>query len=179
MIKSPAVKKLERIRLVKPSNVTCQPIIKIYHCKGLNKRKLIKLEAQTYSPSDKEIVIDLSKIDQQKLLLAGDIMIKFHKQDVGSIWTYNVCRLQFNTAFIEKDNFLVAGKKHVSPESLQKEKNRNVLPEGFRIELQFSNYCDLCDSRETEINDLCERCIKQLNRHEDQVKSWKAAKDVF
>ena len=41
-----------------------------------------------------------------------------------------ICRIMFNTAFIQNGNYIVAGKMELSPEDIRKDKGK-ILPNDF------------------------------------------------
>lgn len=53
-------------------------------------------------------------------------------------------RIMFNTAFIQRGNYIKAGKMELSPEDIRKDKNK-IIPEDFIVYIHFENVCNVCD----------------------------------
>ena len=66
-----------------------------------------------------------------------------------------ICRIMFNTAFIQSGNYIKAGKMELSPEDIRKDKGK-IIPEDFIIYIHFDDVCNVCSPYETEIEDLCD-----------------------
>lgn len=75
--------------------------------------------------------------------------------------TSTMCRIMFNTAFIPRNNCLVAHKMNLSPEDIRKDKGK-VLPHDFTIYVFFEDFCKTCNSYDTEIEDLCDTCKHEI-----------------
>jgi hypothetical protein len=45
-----------------------------------------------------------------------------------------------------------------------------VLPHDFKIIIFFDDFCDICKSESTEIENLCLTCKEQLG--EGEIKDW-------
>ena len=71
----------------------------------------------------------------------------------------------FNTAFIQRGNYIKAGKMELSPQSIRND-NGQILPNNFMIYIFFEDFCTRCDPMATKVLDLCEDCLLQL---EDQT----------
>ena len=68
----------------------------------------------------------------------------------------------FNTAFIQRGNYIKAGKMELSPQSICDDKGEK-LPNDFIIYIFFEDYCKKCDPMTTQVLDLCEDCIDHLD----------------
>ena len=79
----------------------------------------------------------------------------------------------FNTAFIQRGNYIKAGKMELSPEDIRKDKNR-VIPENFIVYIHFEDFCNSCNPYETEIEDLCQRCRTEIG--EETIQEWQTVK---
>lgn len=56
----------------------------------------------------------------------------------------------FNTGFIQRGNYIVAGKMELSPEDIRKDKGK-IIPNDFKIFIFFDNFCSKCSPDKTEI----------------------------
>ncbi len=65
-----------------------------------------------------------------------------------------ICRIMFNTAFIQNGNYICAGKMQLSPEDIRKDKGK-ILDRDFKIYIFFDDFCFDCNPHRTEIKDLC------------------------
>lgn len=72
-----------------------------------------------------------------------------------------ICRIMFNTSFIQNGNYICAGKMQLSPEDIRKDKGK-ILPKEFLIYIFFDDFCFDCNHYTTEIADLCPKCVKEL-----------------
>lgn len=88
--------------------------------------------------------------------MRGDTKIIF--KHAGST---TICRIMFNTAFIQNGNYIVAGKMELSPEDIRKDKGK-VLQDNFKMFITFRDFCETCNPYTTEIVDLCEICKNEL-----------------
>ena len=66
-----------------------------------------------------------------------------------------ICRLMFNTSFIQRGNYIKAGKMELSPEDIRKD-NGKVVPTNFIVYIFFEDFCQTCNPYTTEIIDLCD-----------------------
>ena len=85
-------------------------------------------------------------------------------------------RIMFNTAFIQRGNYIKAGKMELSPEDIRKDKNR-VIPENFIVYIHFEDFCNSCNPYETEIEDLCQRCRTEIG--EETIQEWQTVKQIM
>jgi hypothetical protein len=51
-----------------------------------------------------------------------------------------ICRIMFNTAFIQNGNYICAGKMQLSPEDIRKDKGQ-ILKKEFAIYIFFDDFC--------------------------------------
>jgi len=100
--------------------------------------------------------MNLTDKEHDALTLRGDIKIIFKHAKSKTI-----CRIMFNTAFIQNGNYIVAGKMDLSPEDIRKDKGK-ILPNDFKMYIIFSDFCSKCNPYTTEIVDLCEICKNEL-----------------
>ena len=49
-------------------------------------------------------------------------------------------RIMFNTAFIQRGNYIKAGKMELSPEDIRKDKGK-VIPRDFIVYIHFDDFC--------------------------------------
>ena len=85
-------------------------------------------------------------------------------------------RIMFNTAFIQRGNYIKAGKMELSPEDIRKDKNK-IIPKDFIVYIHFDDFCTVCNPYETEIEDLCERCVNEIG--EATLNEWRLVKHVM
>jgi hypothetical protein len=76
----------------------------------------------------------------------------------------------FNTGFIKNENYIDAGKMHLSPEDIRKDKGK-LLPHDFVIYIFFEDFCKICKPDTTEIEDLCAMCKKEMG--EELLNEWR------
>ena len=72
-----------------------------------------------------------------------------------------ICRIMFNTAFIQNGNYICAGKMQLSPEDIRKDKGK-ILNKEFKIYIFFDDFCFDCNPYTTEIADLCQKCKQEI-----------------
>lgn len=84
-----------------------------------------------------------------------------------------ICRIMFNTAFIQNGNYICAGKMQLSPEDIRKDKGK-ILDSEFKIYIFFDDFCFDCSPYKTEIADLCPKCVEVLG--EKTINEWKDVK---
>ena len=82
----------------------------------------------------------------------------------------------FNTAFIQRGNYIKAGKMELSPEDIRKDKNKQI-PADFIVYIFFEDFCSICNPYETEIEDLCDRCKNEIG--EATLKEWIDVKKIM
>ena len=82
----------------------------------------------------------------------------------------------FNTAFIQRGNYIKAGKMELSPEDIRKDKNK-IIPEDFIVYIFFEDVCDVCNPYQTEIEDLCASCKTVIG--EETLNEWRMVKSVM
>lgn len=86
-----------------------------------------------------------------------------------------ICRIMFNTAFIQNGNYICAGKMQLSPEDIRKD-NGKILDRDFKIYIFFDDFCFDCSPHRTEIDDLCDKCSNVLG--EETINKWKEVKQI-
>ena len=120
------------------------------------------------------VIFLLDEKQQNQCLLQGDVKIIFSSE--GS-WSDKVMfRIMFNTAFIQRGNYIKAGKMELSPEDIRKDKNK-VIPEDFIVYIHFEDYCNVCNPYETEIDDLCTQCKAVIG--EATLNEWRTVKEIL
>ena len=82
----------------------------------------------------------------------------------------------FNTAFIQRGNYIKAGKMELSPEDIRKDNNK-IVPEDFIVYIHLEDFCNVCDPYETEIEDLCNECKQVIG--EFTLNEWREVKQIF
>jgi len=115
----------------------------------------------------------LNEQQQRSLILQGDVKIKF-KHSSFSVKT--MFRIMFNTAFIQRGNYIKAGKMELSPEDIRKDNNK-IVPEDFIVYIHLEDFCNVCDPYETEIEDLCNECKQVIG--EFTLNEWREVKQIF
>ena len=85
-------------------------------------------------------------------------------------------RIMFNTAFIQRGNYIKAGKMELSPEDIRKDKNK-IIPADFIVYIFFEDFCSDCNPYETEIEDLCDKCKNEIG--EATLKEWRDVKAIM
>ena len=93
--------------------------------------------------------------EKDSFLLNGDIMIKFKQS--GFLQNTEFCRIQFNPSFIQRGNYIRAGKMELSPEDIRKDKGKQI-PNDFKVLIYFEDICKTCNPQTTEIANLCNVC---------------------
>ena len=68
------------------------------------------------------------------------------------------------------------GKFELSPEDIRKDKGK-ILPTDFRILIFFDNFCTICDPYNTEIEELCGMCKKEMGPA--LLKEWTEVRDII
>ena len=81
----------------------------------------------------------------------------------------------FNTAFIQNGNYIKCGKMELSPEDIRKDKGKH-LPNDFKVYIFFDDFCDVCEPHDTELEDLCERCKKEIGP--SIMKQWYEVREI-
>ena len=107
------------------------------------------------------------------MILEGDIKIVFKHAGFTSKTMF---RMMFNTAFIQRGNYIKAGKMELSPEDIRKDKDK-VIPADFIVYIHFEDVCTRCSPYETEIDDLCENCVRIIGQ--DTLNEWRAVKKIL
>jgi hypothetical protein len=79
----------------------------------------------------------------------------------------------FNTAFIQRGNYIKAGKMELSPEDIRKDKDK-IIPKDFIVYIHFDDLCTKCSPYETEIEDLCAECKECIG--EATLDEWRTVK---
>ena len=82
----------------------------------------------------------------------------------------------FNTAFIQNGNYIKAGKMELSPEDIRKDNGKN-LPNDFKIYIFFDDFCTKCRPDQTEIEDLCDNCKRELG--EETINEWLEVRKII
>jgi hypothetical protein len=103
-------------------------------------------------------MMELTPEQKHSFTMHGDTKIIFKHQ--GFFETV-ICRIMFNTAFIQNGNYICAGKMQLSPEDIRKDKGK-ILNKEFKIFIFCEDFCDNCDPYRTEISDLCPNCKQEL-----------------
>ena len=98
--------------------------------------------------------------------MSGDVKMVF-KLSNFSFHNSTLFRIMLNTAFIQRGNYIKAGKMELSPEKLRRSNN---LPDNFIVYIFFEDFCLQCNPQETEVQDLCDKCKHQMG--EEVVKEW-------
>ena len=124
-IKSPSVKRLTSITfdsVPTVSNGGCDPGFDVYHCDGMDVKLIYSHRSgQTYKQKTHKgwIIMNLTEEQSMSFTMRGDTKIIF--KHAGST---TICRIMFNTAFIQNGNYIVAGKMELSPEDIRKDKGK-------------------------------------------------------
>ncbi len=87
-----------------------------------------------------------------------------------------ICRIMFNTAFIQRGNYIKAGKMELSPEDIRKDKDK-IIPKDFIVYIHFDDVCTKCSPYETEIEDLCNQCKQSIG--EETLNEWRTVKQIL
>ena len=114
---SPCLKRLKGIQFVKVPNISgggAVPIFDVYQCNNSQLTKLYSHTTQKFYDSelDEGIIFELSDEDKESFILQGDIKIVFKNNDM---YHTTICRIMFNTSFIQRGNYIQAGKMELSP----------------------------------------------------------------
>jgi hypothetical protein len=107
------------------------------------------------------------------MTLQGDVKILFKHAGFSNKVIF---RIMFNTAFIQRGNYIKAGKMELSPEDIRKDKNK-VIPEDLIVYIHFEDFCDVCNPYETEIEDLCQNCVEEIGQ--ETLNEWRSAKQIM
>ena len=144
------------------------PIFDVYQCKESKQTKLYSHTGSKFHDSELEegIIFELTDEEKESFILQGDIKIVFKNNDM---YHTTICRIMFNTAFIQRGNYIKAGKLELSPQSICKDEGKTI-PNDFMIFIFFEDYCAKCDPETTKVLDLCENCMDQLEM--DVLKDW-------
>ena len=176
-IKSPCIKRLRGVQfegIPTLSGDGCNPFFEVYKCQGLNITKLFTYPAQRdYSKKEKTATFVLTEQQKQGWTMSGDIKILFRHQGFSS---NTFCRIMFNTGFIQRGNYIHAGKMELSPEDIRKDKGK-ILPQDFKIYIFFDNFCETCRPEKTEIEDLCANCKLELGP--SIIQEWITVRDII
>lgn len=105
--------------------------------------------------------------------MQGDVKIVFKHAGFSNKLMF---RIMFNTAFIQRGNYIKAGKMELSPEDIRKDKNK-IIPQDFIIYIHFEDICKTCNPYETEIEDLCDSCKFEIG--EATLNEWRLVKQVM
>jgi phosphatidylinositol-3,4,5-trisphosphate 3-phosphatase and dual-specificity protein phosphatase PTEN len=173
-IKSPSCKRLRSIQFVGVPNVSgggCQPCFDVYDCQGMNITKIFSYQSDKFYTSKKDGGVYMGLTEQQRnsFVMRDNAKIIFYHQ--GTMQQAIICRIMFNTAFIQNGNYICAGKMQLSPEDIRKS---NVLSNKFLVYVVFDDYCKDCNSYRTEIENLCENCKEGLGPQ--VLKEWQEVK---
>jgi hypothetical protein len=123
----------------------------------MNVTKIFNFAPQKeYKVKDQAVHMLLTEKQRNSFTMRGDTKIIFNHKDSTLI-----CRIMFNTAFIQNGNYICAGKMQLSPEDIRKDKGK-VLDRDFKIYIFFDDFCFDCNPHRTEIKDLCPRCKQEL-----------------
>lgn len=178
----PAVKRLKSITLVEVPNVTnggCTPFFEVYRTEGLNNNKIFTYPVgETFKKKDcNEIYFDLTEEQKTACTLTGDIKIIF-KQSTGKNSSKTLCRIMFNSSFIQTANYLEAGKMELSPEDIRKDKGKVLSPD-FTVYLWFEDYCtNGCSRLRTlDTSKLCTVCKPLIG--EDVIQQFESMRKVL
>jgi len=110
-IKSPSVKRLRAIEFDGIPNVSrggCIPSFDVYHCQGMQIEKTFHYASnQELGKEDKRVSFLLSNEQRNSFTMRGDTKIIFNHQGFSETM---ICRIMFNTAFIQNGNYICAGK---------------------------------------------------------------------
>jgi hypothetical protein len=110
-IKSPSVKRLRAIEFDGIPNVSrggCIPSFDVYHCQGMQIEKIFHYASnQELGKEDKRVSFLLSNEQRNSFTMRGDTKIIFNHQGFSETM---ICRIMFNTAFIQNGNYICAGK---------------------------------------------------------------------
>ena len=87
-----------------------------------------------------------------------------------------IARLMFNTSFIQRGNYIKAGKMELSPEDIRKD-NGKIIPNDFIVYIFFEDFCSTCNPFLTEIEDLCDMCKAEIG--EQTLQEWLQVKQIF
>lgn len=104
------------------------------------------------------------------MVIQGDVKIMFKHAGFSQKTMF---RIMFNTAFIQRGNYIKAGKMELSPEDIRKDKNK-IIPADFMVYIFFEDICDTCNPYETELEDLCDECIRVIG--DDTLNEWRSVK---
>jgi phosphatidylinositol-3,4,5-trisphosphate 3-phosphatase/dual-specificity protein phosphatase PTEN len=150
-IKSPCIKRLRGVQFENIPSLSgdgCTPYFEVYKCQGLDIVRLFTFPpTREYKAKEKHAYFLLSDSQRNSWTMSGDIKILFRHQGFTS---HTFCRIMFNTGFIQRGNYIVAGKMELSPEDIRKDKGK-IIPNDFKIFIFFDNFCSKCSPDKTEI----------------------------
>lgn len=150
------------------------PFFDVYRCRGLDIQKVFTYPADRfYNQKEGQAVFVLTDRQKKACTLAGDVKIIFKH---AGFTNKTICRIMFNTAFIQRGNYIKAGKCELSPEDIRKDKGK-ILPNDFIVHIFFEDYCNVCSPYETEIKDLCDKCKKIIG--EETINEWLQVKEIL
>ena len=174
-IKSPSVKRLKGIQFFNIPNYSqggCVPYFEVYNCKGLETTKVFTYPADRfYNQKEGGAVFLLTERQKMAWTIHGDVKIMFRHAGFS---TKTICRLMFNTSFIQRGNYIKAGKMELSPEDIRKDKR---IPNNFIVYIFFEDFCNTCNPYLTEIVDLCDNCKNEIG--EETIQEWLDVKEVL
>ena len=108
----------------------------------------------------------------ESFTLRGDVKIIFNHNGYNETL---ICRIMFNTAFLQNGNYICAGKMQLSPEDIRKDKDK-ILPKDFKIYIFFEDFCQKCNPHKTEIADICAKCKNELGPQ--IIQQWTEVKKI-
>lgn len=115
----------------------------------------------------------LTEKQRMSFTMHGDTKIIFNHK--GAFKDTMICRIMFNTAFIQNGNYICAGKMQLSPEDIRKDKGK-ILAKEFKIYIFFDEFCQNCNPYRTEIEDLCPMCKEELGP--EIIDQWRQCKQI-
>ena len=115
----------------------------------------------------------LTEQQQRNLILQGDVKIILKHAGFSNKVMF---RIMFNTAFIQRGNYIKAGKMELSPEDIRKDKGK-IIPPDFIVYIHFDDICTRCSPYETEIEDLCDNCKLEIG--EETLDEWRHVKQIM
>ena len=118
-------------------------------------------------------MMELTAEQKNSFVMNGDTKIIFKHN--GFIET-TICRIMFNTAFIQNGNYICAGKMQLSPEDIRKDKGK-ILNKEFKIFIFCEDFCNICDPYVTEIDELCAACRQALGT--ETIEQWTICKTIL
>ena len=149
------------------SNGGCVPFFEVLNCRGLETKKVFTYPADRfYNQKEEGAVFLLTERQKMSWTIHGDAKIMFkHAGFSNKI----IARLMFNTSFIQRGNYIKAGKMELSPEDIRKD-NGKIIPNDFIVYIFFEDFCSTCNPYLTEIEDLCDMCKQEIG--EQTLQEW-------